>query len=436
MRSIGIITAKSSLPRIMEIDAQLQSRCNITYLPYSNFDHLEFIYQQNVDNFDGFLFSGEFPFRFLRERHGTIPKPHAFFSVSNGDYYRLVASIAVHHPETDFSRVLFDVGEMPPDFSNIFPDGEMPRFDSHGALLYDSYIAGSYQSTVERYQNWWNSGTLDLIVTRLSNITQQLTDLHIDHQLLFPSQEAMLNTFYGLLMQLDMADAQDAATCIGIVDIGQQGQATAQQRQTLLDSLVQANKQYGNHFLVYPQGNQVQLTVSRAMFKELSRYYTHCPFGAYLEKKVEAPIYIGWGFAQSVVTANENARRALATAKQRNQSASFLITIDNVIVGPLSSANRLTYSDLPSPYIERVSNQLSLSPLYIRKIQAVLKQKGDTIITASELAFFLNITTRSASRLLAKLEAGGVATVQHSRQVNMRGRPTRVYAIDFAKANK
>jgi predicted ArsR family transcriptional regulator len=102
-----------------------------------------------------------------------------------------------------------------------------------------------------------------------------------------------------------------------------------------------------------------------------------------------------------------------------------------VIIGPLSSARRISYSDAPNEQISRLSDRASISPLYVSKIISVLNQKGSDTLSSEELAFYLGITTRSASRILAKLEAGGVAVAQQRRQLNLRGRPSKIYKIDF-----
>ena len=99
--------------------------------------------------------------------------------------------------------------------------------------------------------------------------------------------------------------------------------------------------------------------------------------------------------------------------------------------GPLSSPRRITYSDAPSQPLTQLAGRLSVSPLYLSKIASVLAQRGEDTLSAEELAYFLNVTSRSASRILSKLEAGGLACVQYHRQMNLRGRPAKIYKISL-----
>ena len=135
------------------------------------------------------------------------------------------------------------------------------------------------------------------------------------------------------------------------------------------------------------------------------------------------------GCGSNVIDAHRNAHRAMKEALLCKSSAAFIVMEDNVIIGPLSSIRRITYSDSPSQNLSEISERLSISPLYLSKIISVLSQKGGDTLSAEELAFYLDITTRSASRILSKLETGGLATVQYNRQLNLRGRPAKIYKI-------
>lgn len=78
---------------------------------------------------------------------------------------------------------------------------------------------------------------------------------------------------------------------------------------------------------------------------------------------------------------------------------------DNTIIGPLSSVRRISYTDAPDEKRLELSRRLSISPLYLSKIVSVLTQKGNDTLSAEELSFYLDITPRSALRILSKLEA-------------------------------
>ena len=103
MYSVGVFTTERSLRHIMRIDEEMRSQSNITYLPYSSPEHLKYLYEQNADRFDGFLFTGSYPYNVLRKEYGALSKPFAHCNVSDRDYYKIIAQLAVQRPDLDFS---------------------------------------------------------------------------------------------------------------------------------------------------------------------------------------------------------------------------------------------------------------------------------------------------------------------------------------------
>lgn len=429
MYSIGVFTAERSLRHIMRIDQEMRKQSNITYLPYSSPDHLKYLFEQNAEQFDAFLFSGSYPYNVIRKHFGNLDRPHAHFNISARDYYKLIAILAVQEPSLDFSRVYFDRPEIPVDFYSIFQRQDAPMLGTAPIDWGTVDAEDWYQPLLEYYQALWDSGKVDLLVTRFGSMEDYFNHHQIRHRYLSPSPESMAETHHGLLMQLSTVSMHDAAACLGLI---RSPKALSEQEWSTLGTRLQScNKQFGMPFLIYEHGDHYEITTNISVLKELSQQYTTCPVTAFLESGVDFPVCVGWGCANNVIDAHRNAQRAVKEALLCKGSAAFIVLEDNVIIGPLSSARRITYSDAPSQRLSQLGSRLSISPLYLSKISSVLSQKGSDTLSAEELAFFLNITPRSASRILSKLEAGGIATVQYNRQLNLRGRPAKIYKIYF-----
>ena len=429
MYSIGLITTERSLRHIMKIDLQLREQCNITYLPYSSPEHLKFLYEQNADRFDAFLFSGSYPYNVLKRQFGTINKPHAHFDISDRDYYRLIAELAVQEPTLDFTRVYFDRPEITVDFYSIFHRTDAPLLGSAGIDWQTEDASDWYLPLQQYYLSVWESGKADLLVTRFGSMSDYFAQHQIRHRYLSPSSESMLQTFRGLMMQLSAGHRHDAAASIGIVC--SQHKLTEEQWKLLGTRLQSCNRQLGMPFLIYEHGDHYEITTNSSVLQDLSQEYTACPITTFLDGGTDFPVCVGWGCAGTVIDAHRNAQRAARQALLCKSSASFIVMDDNVIIGPLSNVRRIAYSEIPSVELAKLSRSISLSPIHLSKIASILTQKGNDTISAEELAFYLDLTTRSASRILSRLESGGLATVQYNRQLNMRGRPAKIYKINL-----
>ena len=288
-----------------------------------------------------------------------------------------------------------------------------------------------YVPLQEYYKQLWDSGTIDLLVTRFASMGSYFDTHSIRHQYLYPSQETMLETYQDLLHQLDANAMRAAAACVALIDVPKT--LTQQEQQTLWERLQQFNRQSGMPFLTYRLPNRFEITSNTSTLKELTQQYTTCPLISFLTEKLSVPICIGWGSAGNISEAYQNGLRALKQATLYGDCATFISLENNVMIGPLSSTQRMVYNDIPDKNLIQISERVGISPLYLNKILYIIQQKQGNTLSSEELSFFLNVTTRSASRILKKLEEGGLARVEYNRQLNFRGRPAKIYTIDRSK---
>ncbi len=430
MYSIGIFTNEISLKKILELDKIMASESQVTYLPYTSPDHLRFLYKENQGNFDGLLFSGSYPYNIIRKYDPQIDEvPHAYFDLSALDYYKSIAQLAVQNPKLDFKRVYFDRPQIPVDFESIFHGSDAPRLGTASIDWLHVDALDWYKPLQSYYKEVWDSGEIDLMVTRFASMAEYFCTHKIKHFYLAPSKETMQETYQKLLEQLKTKSIRETAACIALVASPQK--LDTSQMQMLWNGIQGYNKQCNLKFLAYQQTEWIELTTNIAILKEVTQQYTVSPMAAYLSEYLPFPVCIGWGCASDVTDAHRNGYRALKHGIQSGEAGTYVVTEDNTLIGPLSSSRRVVCSDVPNPLLIRAGERVGISPLYLSKIASVLQQKGDYTLSSEELAYFLNVTTRSASRILNKLETGGLAKVEYSRQLNLRGRPAKIYCIDY-----
>ena len=85
----------------------------------------------------------------------------------------------------------------------------------------------------------------------------------------------------------------------------------------------------------------------------------------------------------------------------------------------------------PSSRINNIAKKLGISPINLEKLTSLQKKKNITEFSASDLVFYLDITPRSATRILKKLVEYGVAEQIDSVHLSNRGRPSAIYKINL-----
>ena len=103
------------------------------------------------------------------------------------------------------------------------------------------------------------------------------------------------------------------------------------------------------------------------------------------------------------------------------------------MVGPLCGDRTISYQLKPSSRTNHIARVLGISATNLEKMISLQKNRRMTEFSASDLVFYLDITPRSATRILKKLVECGAA-VQISRvNLNGRGRPAAIYTINLDK---
>ncbi|MEK4068922.1 HTH domain-containing protein [Peribacillus sp. FSL R5-0717] len=108
------------------------------------------------------------------------------------------------------------------------------------------------------------------------------------------------------------------------------------------------------------------------------------------------------------------------------------MTDTDKIIGPLGEGNCLEYLNGVNKSIQRISKDVGISTLQLQKIMAVISKTESNELTAEDLAYHLDVTVRSANRILNRLEEKGVARILYKKQEKLRGRPKKIYQIQFA----
>ena len=159
--------------------------------------------------------------------------------------------------------------------------------------------------------------------------------------------------------------------------------------------------------------------------------FWNVPVLQYLEETLPFHVNIGWGIGTTLYQAKKSAQTANKQAKSIDFPCSYVITANEEVIGPLGYDTCLHYTNKVDPHLEKLSETLGLSILQIQKIIAVASKLQTNELTANDLAYYLGLTLRQANRILNKLEENGAVEITYRKQEKLRGRPKKVYKLNF-----
>lgn len=142
-------------------------------------------------------------------------------------------------------------------------------------------------------------------------------------------------------------------------------------------------------------------------------------------------IVSGIGLGITAFEAEKSARKALANALNRKQSCVFMVNRGR-IRGPLGNDKELDYTIRTSePRDLEMAEKIGIAPGYLAKIRALTVKTGKETFDAHELALCLDISERSARRILKKFLDSGHARLTGKETASQVGRPKNLIKLNI-----
>lgn len=430
MIKIGVIIAHHSIDRIKQIEPLLQGQCELTLIPYRQINEIKELYEQHHLFYDGILFSGKLASNILKQEISELPTPTFFLEITEGDFYKHLFTIRHRNKNLSFSRVFIDFLN---EDSNSMGLKDVLGEDETPYSIDLEYSENIYDETFQHHLSLWQQGKIDLSITRLSNIVDRLDEAGIPNAFIFPSKESILEQMQQFINELQISNLQENQWAIGIITIeNQNSQSDLDFKQILLHkALLEFNKNTNALSIIQKQHANFEIITSHAELKNLTTDFTNCSVIQYLNQALPFQVNIGWGVGTTLYQTKKAAQTANKEAETYEFPCSYVITDKQDVIGPLGRDTCIHYTNSIDPELEQLSVTLEISSLHIQKIIAVISKMQTNELTAEDLAYHLGHTLRQSNRILNKLEEKGAAKTSFRKQEKLRGRPKKVYKIDF-----
>ncbi len=177
----------------------------------------------------------------------------------------------------------------------------------------------------------------------------------------------------------------------------------------------------GREFVIYSTRGVIKSRLHLAHFQRLL---------AWGEKR-KIRIASGIGLGPTAFEAEKSARKALANAVNRKESCVFMVN-GGRIRGPLGCEAELDYPIRTlAPGDLETAEKIGIAPGYLAKIRALMAKTGNRTFDAGELALCLDISERSARRILKKFLDSGHARLTGKETASQVGRPKNLIKLNI-----
>lgn len=379
---------------------------------------------------DAILFSGPTSYHYARRRIvATIPWAYLPYS-RVAAFQACLEGIAIF--QSDLKALSVD------QFDHNLLREALEEVGIHDSVILragiDSEEEQFEKKLLEFHRNCYRQGRVSLCVTSMEHIAGPLREEGIPCVRIYPVKEVLQEQIYHLqILHLSAKKNQGRMAVIAIqlnyVSFDEQNlmfqeweqlQCQNEYRKNVY-SLAQRMEAAvfsgdGNHFFI--------VTSRHSLMNVFLKDSTYWEFGRLGRRFPDNTIYMGIGIGDTTLEAKSRAVMALNKSVLEHSGKSYMIEENQAIEISFPGEN-----ELKLPSLSFLAQRLHLSTDTLKKLMAALEDCGKEV-DAVTLAEKLQISARSANRLLAHLEKEGYAAVV-GKQSQGKGRPSRILRIEL-----
>ncbi|WP_421617533.1 transcriptional regulator [Brevibacillus sp. TJ4] len=392
---------------------------------------------EQIEDCDVLLFAGPLPYYFARELSAArripsvyIPSDEYSLTLTLGAIYlhrsEGLQRLSVDIPHKDYIRraaeeLQLDTSRWQIRDYSVIVDGEGTEFDLDALL---SFHRSNYES-----------GRSNLVLTSVDYVYEQLREDGIPCVNLLVPEKSIRETVAKAASLGQMLISENAQIAIGLAAIEQRGkegpaaapEASIALQQRLLELGKEADasvQQLGlDQYIMYG---------TRGSVEHMTHNFQHMPAVGDISSLYDVTISMGFGFGLTAREAESNARIALFSARQqKEESSAFLVTHEKEVIGPLGARAKAYHLKSENQGLLEIAEQTAISIATINKLLSFVRLRRDNRFTATDLAEYLQVSRRSAERILKKLADKHAASRVGEEQPYQQGRPRAVYQIHF-----
>jgi len=426
--AVGIIGPQD----LVELSAELMEKypsLTPVRLPYVNegftMDSVEKGLEQNVH---AFLFTGYLPY-YSAVSQG-LSKPAFYYPIADTGLVSLLFHLQVHDG-INVERVSIDTLRQLEVFDAYQQLGLSP-YQLH--INFQTLEEFSLEQYVEFHRELFRAGRVEASITAVNSVYKKLQEEGVRVYRLLPTKAVMERTINLISTFVDGEIARDGQLMFQVFRTG--GEGLAEPKRTLLHSRLRDYAQRHHAACLVTGSDEIIVLVNRGIFRKYSNLYESIPELGRIQEEIGVPLYLGIGMGRTAADAESNSRDALRLAASRQDSNAYIINEAKQVLGPIQLADGRAQRFMlrtESPRLYELSQRTGLSVSTLTKIQNLVDDVRDNRITSRMVSDGLQVTLRSANRILKKLVEVGVAVEVGIEDSVGRGRPRKIYELRLSR---
>lgn len=438
---IVVITSKYLHPFVQKAFDAFQDDCDVIIADYINFDHISDIYTEYESIADGFMISGITAMSAIEHHIGEFKKPIISFHADLISFYHALITFFLERRDLDPKRCIFDfmlpICADPQSASDASVDYLVHELDLDNlALVMDKWADTSTVGDFSRIEmniahktiELWESGKIDMVFCSYSSTIPLLESKGVPYHFLYPVKKQLESQIKELLAQIQLEKyRENLPAAIAIADRNTSCETDSEEK--IKEAIQKIKKEFLIDAILQAESGIYYIYTTYRVAAIITNNFEIGHISSVLKEDFQISAAIGYGIGKSITEAKKHAENALR--ESWNSDNSFVMNEKNQLIGPLGSSQLPDIAQELPENIFKIAENCKLSTLTIQKLASIIKMNGSCELTTNELADYMSVTVRNANRILRNLESGGAATIAYTRSTASKGRPVKVYRLNF-----
>ncbi|WP_051272032.1 hypothetical protein [Shimazuella kribbensis] len=380
------------------------------------------------EDIDMWLCTGPITYNMV-QKWGEITSPTFFVPYYGSCLYKTVLK-AVYEQKVSIEQISFDAGTRS-DYARALEEAEI----KDKVCFVESEMV-DIDSLIQYHLDLWKRGQIKVVITG-HPIQDELQKHGLPTYRVFPSTRAVDSIVHHIFQTHELMVFKGSQIAVQMIEIHSFASMTKNTYSS--NELHKIEMMYSARLLSYSKKihgslqnigfGRYAIFTTRGPLQELTSDFRSIPKLDDIDFLEKNAITCGIGVGKTVYEAEIHAGTAFLHAKEYGEGT-WMVCLDNkTIAGPLDNTEYHLHYSYQSDRLEEVSHVTSLSVMTLQKLKSILRKRANDQITSHELAQYMQITQRSARRILMELEKYNFAEVIAEEKPYTRGRPRKIYKV-------
>ncbi|AJY76771.1 hypothetical protein VN24_22130 [Paenibacillus beijingensis] len=399
---------------------------NIIAATFDNENQSESLLSEIANRIDIVVFSGPVPYMLAKDLVDQLNVPFFYVPYDELAILTMLMSLSVQE-QKKLERFSIDV----PDKRHVVEVFNEIRLPMNQVYMIDYEQEFDGDQLFEFHRDLYASGKIEYAVTSRFNVHRKLLKHGVPCYRLIPPHKSMRDV-------IDLVNLKCEALLLNVarfvvINIGKNKHNTQwiteddeEINLRLYQDLTGFAKMLGGS-ITHKQGF-ISIYTDRKKLDHFTNDLTQFPFFEELKNDFTIDLSVGIGFGWSNHDAEKHAMIALQEASSQRGDHIYVVTENKEVKAPVYTPNRyLLKTD--NKNLLKIADETNLSITTISKIKTFWDMTEKNSIHSEELANGLEITRRSAQRILRILADCNFAKIIGEEQPYKKGRPIPLYQI-------